>query len=306
MQSILKYDQVDLSKVVYDEFVESSDKQFVVSKMWYQKDETSRPQTFYVQTQKLKIDELNPGNILAIVDNSSLYSQLDKKSLDVAKSKNVSKKFGLKGLKYKPMVTEINASEDKNFDALSLSIFGGSSGTPPTKFFVGTDKSAKSFEDVKSMLKLGTSLKAILEVDGLTIDTKHNIIYTNVILRQVLVPVVLPLRLELPEYSFIDSDNEEEQLKPTTDAVVVNTHTEHTNQESEKEEKKEKKDKKTKPLPKSLPTPSPSSSSSSEEEQYESDNSESDDANTSSGSSHNDTSDDEEDVKNFLKTFTKK
>lgn len=304
MQSILKYDQVDLSKVVYDEFVESSDKQFVVSKIWYQKDETNRPQTFYVQTQKLKIDELKSGNILAIVDDSSLYSQLDKKSLEMAKSKNVSKKFGLKGLKYKPMVTEINASEDKNFDALLLSTFEGSSTTQSTKFFVGRDKTPKSFEDVRSMLKPGTSLKAILEVDGLTIDTKHNIIYTNVILRQALVPVVVPLRLELSEYSFIDSDNEEEQLKPTTDAVVLEAHTEHPNQESEKDEKREKKEKKTKPLPKSLPTPSPSSSE--EEEQNESDDSETDDVNTSSGSSHNDSSDDEEDVKNFLKTFTRK
>lgn len=304
---ILKYGSVDLSKVTYDEFVESEDKQIMVSKIWYQKDEVSRPQTFYIQVQDLKVDEVKSGNMMAILSDSTLFSQLDKKSLEVAKSKSVSKKFGLKNPKYKPMITEMSDTNNNSFDALKLAISDGSNGGKTTQFFVGKNKISKNFDEVKGLLKAGTNVKVILEVDGLMVDTKHNNIYTNIVLKQVLVPMIVPLRLELSEYSFIDSDNEEETKQMSTKFVALNTQTEQETEKKDekKDEKKENKKgkKEEEKRPKQLPSPSPESDDGEDGETED----DTDTDNVNSDSSGNETSsDDDEDVQNFLKSFTNK
>jgi len=290
MQSnfVLNYNKVDLSKVVYDELVESSDKQFITSKIWYQENEKSRPHTFFVQTQDLTVDEVKSGNIMATVDDSQLYAALDKKSFDAARSFNISKKYGLKNVKYKPMITELTYEKDKTIDALKLST------SDKTQYFVNKGKALKSFDEVKSMLKAGTSVKEILEIDSLVIDLKHGIIYTNVLLRQVMLSVIVPLKVELSEYSFLDSDDEDNKYSETKNEVKQTEQKVQVVEKKEEKEKDKKEEQKTKDKKeKKQRSPSPVS----EPEDTPSDNDESE------NDSSEDESSDEPDVEDFLQAF---
>jgi hypothetical protein len=79
------------------------------------------------------------------------------------------------------------------------------------------------------MLIKGNNIKVILEVDGIIVDIKNNTILTNVIPRQILIQKMKPLKTNLTEYSFIDSDKENPDEVNDDDAkdAPLNTHTEY-------------------------------------------------------------------------------
>ena len=50
---VVKYGDVNIQNIVYDDFILANDKKHVVSKVWYQDSECSQPHTFYIQTHNL-------------------------------------------------------------------------------------------------------------------------------------------------------------------------------------------------------------------------------------------------------------
>lgn len=239
-RTILKYDDFNIQKIIYDEFEESENKQFATSNIWYQESELTQPRTCYLQTPYMKVHEIKNGELVLALDNEKLYEELDKQSLSYVKSKNVTKQYGLKGAKYKAIVNEVEIGSSKKFSALKLKV-NNDLRTKHTQFYVFGDKTSKTYDEVKYLLTSGTNVKAILEVNGLSVDIKNNVIFTNISLKQVLIAKMYPLRVELQEYSFVDSDNEEtteekplQEEKPT-EPVVENSESE-SNDDSEEDD----------------------------------------------------------------------
>ena len=233
MDTVLKYNNIDFSKIIFDEFMITDNKEYIVSKMWYQKSEFEYPRSLHIQTPLLKIDEITKSNniVLNTDDNiTTFFDKIDELTLDFVKSSSVTKKYGLKNIKFVQIVKEIskinNVTESKN--VLKLKIMN------TTKFFTINNKSSLKYENVKKMLKPNGNIRTILELDGIIIDIAKNEIFVNVILRQVLIHKMNPIKVELTEYSFILLDDENTQEKEKENSmvynindVVINTNTEY-------------------------------------------------------------------------------
>lgn len=300
-KAILKHNQLDVSKIVHDEFVELN-KQYVMSKMWYQETDSSPPQTCYVQTNFLKLNEVTDDSLTVVAENKNLYEQLDDNSLQFVKSKNITKKYGLKGTKYRTIIT---TPSDGSKDCIRLKIQNGVS-CKPTQFFTGKDRTSKVHDDVKNLLKAGAEVKLIFELDGLMVDLKHNIIYVNILLKQVLIPKMSPVRVELVDYSFVDSDDESNNSCSKKELVQeknVQSETVDNSSDKTKHKKAEKMDK----LAKRMPEPSPESDSDSDEKSHSgTSNSGSDSDTEDSASVSSEDSLEGEDVENFIKELSRK
>ena len=231
MDTVLKYNNVDFSKIIFDEFVMTEKKEYIVSKMWYQKSDLDHPKSLHIQTPLLVLDEVTKSdNIVLNTDNNitSFFDKLDELVLEFLKESGVTKKYGLKNIKFVQIVKEISKvhSVSENNNVLKLKIMNA------TKFFIINNKSSLKYDQVKKMLKPNGKIRTILELDGIVIDIAKNEIFVNVILRQVLVHKINPLKVELTEYSFILSDDEkttvqENSVPYNVNDVVINTNTEY-------------------------------------------------------------------------------
>jgi hypothetical protein len=242
---VLRQANVNIEKLIYDDFILTDNKQYAVSKIWYQKNESSQPHTLYVQPLKLKVYEVTKvGDIILLLseEDGKLFENIDELSVDIAKSSGVTKKFAMKDVKYKTIVNEIeielSPQKKTKINALRLKIINGSKGT---KFYIN-DRDPKSIEDIKKLLVKDVEVKVILEIDTLIVDLKNNIIFTNIILKQALIKKMKPLKMELSEYSFIDSDNEQVKtsLPNVNKDVIINTQTEYLDQNTVNSEKSAK------------------------------------------------------------------
>jgi len=238
---VLKQLNVNPQKIVFEDFNLTDDKQYVVSKIWYQENESSQPHTLFIQPTNLKVYEMTKNNdiILELSDKDhSLFEALDKLSINVAKTSGVIRKYSMKDVKYKTIINEVDFdTPKKQINALRLKIINGDN---HTKFFLN-DRVPKSIDDVKKLLTRGTEIKVIIELDELIVDLKNNVIFTNVILKQALVKKMRPLKTELCEYSFVESDCEQqsEQVKvsPPNKDTMLNTQTEYLDQNTAMSEK---------------------------------------------------------------------
>jgi len=275
---VLKQLDVNPQKIVFEDFNLTDDKQYVVSKIWYQENESSQPHTLFIQPTNLKIYEMMKTNdiILELSDkDNNLFEALDKLSINVAKTSGVIRKYNMKDVKYKTIINEVDFdTTKKQINALRLKIINGDN---HTKFFLN-DRVPKSIDDIKKLLTRGTEIKVIIELDELIVDLKNNVIFTNVILKQALIKKMRPLKTALCEYSFVESDCEQqsEQVKvsPPNKETMLNTQTEYLDQNTAMSEKsKGTKKKQTKNQIKAS-SKSDESRQSSENENYTSDSDE--------------------------------
>lgn len=228
---ILKTSSIDYSKIVYDELESSKNGKYVVSKIWYTSDDNVQPVTLFFQTDLVSLYEVTKSNdiILQLLgkEQESFFEKIDEMSLTYAKEKCVTKKYKMKDAKYKTIINEIEIADDEKINALKLK---ASSETKHVHYFSMGNKTSKNFDDVKKLLTNGTKLKIIVEVDGLIIDVERNILFTSVILKQVFISKPKPLKLELAEYSFIDSESDHSENEMDLKNVVLNTQTEYLDQ----------------------------------------------------------------------------
>lgn len=237
--SVLNHSKVNLSNIIYDDLILTNNKQYVVSKMWYQYKESHQPITLHIQTSLLKIYEITKnGDIIVSLGelNDTIFDKIDQLSLEFIKSNGVTKKFGLKDVKYKTIVNEVEITQKQKINVLRLKIL------EKTQFYV-SNKTSQKFADIKKLLIKNVDVKAIIEIDGLVIDINNNIIFTNIILRQILIKKVKPLKIELSEYSFVnsDSDNKEKSSSEVNiKDIVLNNHTEYLDQNTNISEKSNK------------------------------------------------------------------
>jgi len=288
---ILKHSLVNINKVIFDEMTLTPSKKYVISKAWYQENNTCRPVSIFIQTSSLTIYDITKTGdlVLSLSDNDCvIFEKLDNKSVEYIKSSGVTKQYNLKNVSYKTIVSEVSTDDSKNINALRLRVMMGEN---PTQFFVNGNKKCLGYDEVKDMLIKGSNIKVIFEVDGVIVDIKNNTLLTNVIPRQILIQKMKPLKTNLTEYSFVDSDRSESNNEvDDNDAkeAPLNTQTEYldlnttNNSESKKTKQKKKVSKK--------------SEASEDESEEESENEYPEDSESNNSV----------DVENFLKIMSKK
>jgi hypothetical protein len=252
INNVTRYNTLDFGKIIFDDFVVTSRKQYVVSKMWYQQSsgnyaeqsfskgntKYAQPKSMYIQTSSLSIDDITKSdNIVLNLENemTEFFDKLDELSLSYLKMCGATKTYGLKNIKYIQIIKEVSKYDEddkhnENKNVLKLKIMNN------TKFFMVNNNASQKYDDVKNLLKHGCNIKTILEIDGLVIDLEKNEIFINIMLRQVLIQKVKPLKIELTEYSFISSDSEELDNADEMDVndLMLNTQTEYLDQHENK------------------------------------------------------------------------
>ena len=219
---VLLHSQVNTQKIVYDDFCRTDDSKYAVSKLWYDDNESVPPRALYIQSTEMKLHELTKSNDIVFPINKNdndLFDKIDNMSLDYVKNSGIVNKYKLKDVKFKTIVNEIEMTPTNKTNVLKLRVSDG------TKFFMG-DKTNRSFDDVKKYLTKGLSVIVIIEIDKLVIDTKSNVIATNVVLKQVLLKKLKPVRIELEEYSFVESDLQSKPIEPIEPVVTEKEQTE--------------------------------------------------------------------------------
>lgn len=225
---VVKYNKVEPKKIIFEDFVTVNGGKFVVSKMWYHENAKSCPSSFFIQTSEIKVHDIDGDCVSFEIDDSDVYNLIDTIVLNNVKQNSVVKKYGLKNPSYKSIVGE--ATNNKKLNVLRFNKFSGA------KFYTES-KVAKSYDEIKHLLSSGSMVKIIFEVDKIIVDVTKNYIFTYMTLSQVQIKVV-PQKIELSEYSFIDDDSESEETKENnivTDEVnenivndmILNTQTEY-------------------------------------------------------------------------------
>lgn len=228
--SIVRYAKVDTTKIVCEDFTEANNAKLAISKVWYQDIVGTSPHTFFIQTPDLKVYEVKNDSkdeyISFILDDSNVGDEMDKLFVQKVKDSGLIKKYGLKNVIFKSIIG--GADSDKSVSLLRLK-------TEKAKFYTN-NKTAKSFSEVKHLIKSGSVLKLIFEVDKIVIDTSKNIIFPNLILSQAQIKLV-PQKIELSEYSFVEDELDEEPetniKKININDTFLNTQTEYMEDESE-------------------------------------------------------------------------
>jgi hypothetical protein len=229
--SIVRYAKVDTTKIVCEDFTEANNAKLAISKVWYQESAGTSPHTFFIQTSNLKVYEVKNDSkneyISFILDDSNVGDEMDKLFVQKVKDSGLIKKYGLKNVIFKSIIG--GADSDNSVNLLRLK-------TEKAKFYTN-NKVAKSFSEVKHLIKSGSVLKLIFEVDKIVIDTSKNIIFPNLILSQAQIKLT-PQKIELSEYSFVEDELEEEEQKNNTKKININdtflnTQTEYMEDESE-------------------------------------------------------------------------
>lgn len=220
IDTVSKYNDLDFGNIIFDDFTKTHNDHYMISKIWYQK---SKPISLHVQTSSLKIDDVTKSNNIVLNmenDMCNFFDKLDELALEHTKSTNIIKKCGLKNITYLQIIKESNDNNTGNKNVLKLKIMNN------TKFFMIGDKISQLYNDIKKWITNGCYIKTILEIDGIIIDLQRNEIFINIVLRQVLIQKTKPLKIELTEYSFVDSESEKDQNIDINN-FVFNTQTEY-------------------------------------------------------------------------------
>ena len=224
IQKVFKLSEINMEKIVYSQAIETNDNKYIVSKIWY-KGNNIVPHTLNVQTPYLKLKNDNcqehiivftPKHIATYIDN------IDRVTIKFMEKNDFINKYNLKGFRYKTLISEVD-----NNDIFRISIVNN---RHPILFYSSEVKCEISRDIVQSVLKNTEKIKIIFEVDGLIIDVKNHIMFTNVIARHVLIFGIRPVKVELTSYSFVDSDdekNKQEYLQDNENDLVLNTQTEY-------------------------------------------------------------------------------
>lgn len=201
---VIKDSLLNSNNIVFDDF--STNENQTTSKIWYNdKEKNNEVVTLHIQTQLLKIFQVVDKDIIITLNNQSIlcFEKIDAFVLEFVKSTKILKKLELKNIKYKTITNTKNDTNTQNeLSVIKLRLPNDKS------FFIGKDRTSQSYDTIKQNLTTNNEVKLILEIDSIVIDHEKNIVFTNVLLKQLLLNKVPPKKIELFDYSFIDSENE--------------------------------------------------------------------------------------------------
>lgn len=227
---VTKYSDINIDNVMCDDFVMTTDGKHIVSKIWYRESKTSQPHSFYIQTKKVKLHEvpLNENeDILLVLDDASIFENLDKKIVGDIRSSGVHKKYSMVKPTYKSTVN--NPDDNDNTNLLRLKIGN-------CKWFY-KDKNPRNTKDIFNLhlLEKESYVRAIIEVNMITLNVSQNFIFTNLILKQIQIIPTMPKIVDITEYSFIDDEPQDVESNSfvNIDNVILNTQTEYMMESTE-------------------------------------------------------------------------
>ena len=201
LNSITKINDIDYDDITYSDFRKSKTKNLMISKIRHP----------FIQTTKLKLNSFNDDVFIFDINEETekIFDLIDNKSLEQIKETLILDELELEKINYKTIVNHNDVS--------SIRIKSNSS----TVFFVENNKKSNSLDDVKSLIKCNVDVKIIISLDSIIIDIDNNIIFTNILLKQVL--IYLATQTKLIDYSFILSDSDEEvELNAQTEYMKPN------------------------------------------------------------------------------------
>lgn len=225
--TVKKCGDINFNKMVFENFIMANDDKHLISKIWYQESELIQPTSFYVQTSNLKLHTVPKtanDDLLLIVDNPNFFDELDKVSVNFIKSTGILKKYGLQKTTFKSNLS--NPDNNSNLESLRLKIGNCD--------FYQRNKLLGKINDVLNLgvLQKDINVKAIIEIDFITINVKQNFIFTNLVIKQAQIQKLSPKKIELTEYSFIDDDLDDDINQDThsdikMEELMLNTQTEY-------------------------------------------------------------------------------
>jgi hypothetical protein len=226
-QNVQKVSEINLKKIVYDEIVRTKNDEFIIAKIWYMNN--SKISTLNVQTSNTQIinfvESTNSLILNPLQDLKFFMENLDQLTCKFINDNQLVKKLGLVKYTYKTLISEMD-TPNNCVNVLSIKI---ATERRKTLFFSSKNKQIIEYGDVKKLfaaLKI-KDVKIIFEVDGMIIDIKKKRITTNIIARHILLNEIIPQKIELTDYSFIDSDDEDTIYNDKIDEndIILNSQT---------------------------------------------------------------------------------
>lgn len=215
-QTVNTKKDINVDHIVFDDIIMIQNDQFALAKMWYKPSLKSMHSVFY-QTGTLEMvnfdEKTNDFTLELNQEDQNILDQIDKASIKYIKETGLIQRLSLKKneVKYRTIVNDTKNKLDEPIKSIKLK------STPNTKFYSNGIKKTRTLSETQQFLIDGIGVKVIIEFDGVVIDIKKNLIITSIILHQFKINKIVPKRLELVEYSFIDSDNEDENDKDNND-----------------------------------------------------------------------------------------
>jgi len=199
-KKVIKYDGVNVSNILFDAPFVTSNKKYIVSNIWYNK---SCPHTFNIQTSRMDLHEINfsENKLIATPCNqlANILDELDESACDFIKCNKLAKQYSIS--QYSTIVKNMNSSNTLPIIQINIS-----TNDKPTLFFSATNK--KQIPYNSSMWTHVNELKIILTINSLVIDIAKKTAYISFEAKHILLYKLTPMKIELADYSFIESEND--------------------------------------------------------------------------------------------------
>jgi len=220
------------NKLVFDEFIFTNDKKYAISKIWYRDENINNVKSLYVQLDECEIYDIQlskNGKVKSVIlkTNENIDNHidiLDYEAREHIKNTGIIKKYKLGKLDFNSSINEVydnNCNKNGNIvNVLSLNI---NHGLKPTKFYINDNGRTESeYEDIHNLFTRGVKVKPIIEISSVVIDLTNNSINIRIPFRQILFKKTKPVQIELYEYSFIDSDDNNGDTNDDNDNIKNN------------------------------------------------------------------------------------
>lgn len=239
MDKVLKLEDVDLRDVIYDNPIKTSSGEYIISKIWHRPNKNTDPKTLNIQLPYTKVYKVSLTNktfdVILIPDATSedFLENVDKLTWKFMKEKHLIHKYDLKNYKYKTLINELEYDDGKKLNVIRIKVIQDKK--KQTVFFSSKTKNIVELDDAKNIIQLVDNIKVIFELDALIIDVSKKLIMTNIIARHILLHELTPKKIDLSEYSFLDSDNDEKKCQPILydEDLILNAQTEYVNDSTE-------------------------------------------------------------------------
>ena len=221
MENIVRPNEVDFDKFVYDEPIVSEDDKsdkYIVVKIWYDfsdRRKTESPETLFIKNPSMPLLETSRNELVFGLESSDqlahFYEQCDQYSINHLKTSGLLRQYKLKDLTYKTIVNETDGP-------LNYLRFTMTNGKQSTHVYT-MDKKIVSHEQQNKLLVKDAHVMSIVEPDAIVIDLQNKTIFTNIVTRQVLITKqkqTKPHKVVLTEFSFVDSDANLQMLSQTS------------------------------------------------------------------------------------------
>jgi len=186
-------------------------------------------QAIMVKIEELSVLTVTDKNIiLNLKDKSDIkkkFDELDTYIVNLIQERKITKRLKTK-FNYRQLTSNYTG-KDTNFDILNLNLnFDSNSNDFITKIYKNKSSEIQQSE-MFELLKNNGRTQLVVELKSIIFDKKEGIIHLDNIVRQMKIKKLKPKRIETLEYSFIDSDESENDSikfnKSNDDDCLVNT-----------------------------------------------------------------------------------